>query len=335
MYCPKCSKENPDDARTYSDTNAELSDGSSTSGFNNEQSSSKSVNIRISKTAVAASICALFGLLCLVPGMISMLNPRVLYPKSYFIILLSDVSLLVIAVSFILGVIALAQIGASGGRLTGYAFAAIGAAVPFVQVFALGWLGTSRALRIKTLSPHLVCGSNLSKIGKAMLIYANDYNGQLPRASGRDTAWGGRIMWDATDRFPAFFLSPDGSGGYATISSSFYLLVKYSEVAPKLFICPDDSGATKFNLSDYPNRNPAVEELIDAWDFGPVPAKHCSYTYHMPYGLYALNTSCEPGMAVAADRNPWIISPAADAKDFSRFKPDIPPWNGTVKQAKY
>jgi hypothetical protein len=35
----------------------------------------------------------------------------------------------------------------------------------------------------------------------------------------------------------------------------------------------------------------------------------------MPYGLYALTTSSEPGMAVAADRNPWMMSPAAEAKD--------------------
>jgi hypothetical protein len=34
----------------------------------------------------------------------------------------------------------------------------------------------------------------------------------------------------------------------------------------------------------------------------------------MPYGLYALTTSSEPGMAVAADRNPWMTSPAAEGK---------------------
>jgi hypothetical protein len=44
----------------------------------------------------------------------------------------------------------------------------------------------------------------------------------------------------------------------------------------------------------------------------------------MPYGLYALTTSSEPGMAVAADRNPWIASPAAEAKTdrYASFLPD-------------
>ncbi|MBA7665663.1 hypothetical protein ES703_73737 [subsurface metagenome] len=42
----------------------------------------------------------------------------------------------------------------------------------------------------------------------------------------------------------------------------------------------------------------------------------------MPFGLYALTTSSEPGMAIAADRNPFINSPAAEAKDITGFNPD-------------
>jgi len=45
----------------------------------------------------------------------------------------------------------------------------------------------------------------------------------------------------------------------------------------------------------------------------------------MPYGLYALTTSIEPGMAVAADRNPWMKSPGAEGKGqnlIRAFNPD-------------
>jgi hypothetical protein len=38
---------------------------------------------------------------------------------------------------------------------------------------------------------------------------------------------------------------------------------------------------------------------------------------------------------VAADRSPWIDSPAAKAKDFSLFKPDLPQFGGTTEQARY
>jgi prepilin-type processing-associated H-X9-DG protein len=75
--------------------------------------------------------------------------------------------------------------------------------------------------------------------------------------------------------------------------------------------------------------------MIDFWDFGPSPWLHCSYSYHMPYGMYALTTSNEPGFAVAADRNPWMDSPSAKAGDFTRFKPDVPPFNGSAEQGKH
>jgi prepilin-type N-terminal cleavage/methylation domain-containing protein len=167
--------------------------------------------------------------------------------------------------------------------------------------------------RVRQVAFRMVCGTNLSGIGKAMLIYANDYDDELPRAGGRNSTWTGIIpQWLADNRFAAYGLSPDGSGGMATITSSFYLLVKYAEVTPKSFVCKSDSGTTEFKPAEY---NAGDRELIDLWDFGPEAVNHCSYSYHMPYGLYALTTSSEPGMAIAADRNPWITSPAAEGKD--------------------
>lgn len=164
------------------------------------------------------------------------------------------------------------------------------------------------------------CLKNLSLIGKAMLIYTNDYDDEYPRAGGRSSVWSSNILnWQADNRFAAYGLSANGSGGQATISSSFYLLVKYIELMPKSFVCPGDAGITEFKPVDY---GASDRKLIYLWDFGPEASKHCSYAYHMPYGLYALTTSSEPGMAVAADRNPWIDSPAAEAKDIRFFNPD-------------
>jgi prepilin-type N-terminal cleavage/methylation domain-containing protein len=196
--------------------------------------------------------------------------------------------------------------------------------------------------RVRQIAFRMTCGTNLSGIGKAMLIYANDYDDELPRAGGRGTEWGGSVDWDAATRMAAYGLDAGGTGGKATISSSFYLLVKYAEVTPKSFICKGDSGTTEFNLADYPDRDAIVEELINAWDFGgPPPADmaaryHCSYSYHHPYSTFALTSSSEPGMAVASDRNPWILAPDGIVKDFGKFKPDIPStFNGTSDQAKY
>ena len=63
--------------------------------------------------------------------------------------------------------------------------------------------------------------------------------------------------------------TPTARGGKATISSCFYLLVKYAEVTPKSFICKGDSGTTEFKLSELTAAPAANFELIDVWDFGP------------------------------------------------------------------
>jgi len=175
--------------------------------------------------------------------------------------------------------------------------------------------------RVRQIAFRMVCGTNLSGLGKAMLIYSNDYDDELPRSGGRNSTWAPKIpAWNATNRYTAYGVSANGDGGTGSISSCLYLLVKYSEVTPKSFLCKGDSGTTEFKPADYGAGN---RDLIELWDFGPEPREHCSYAYHMPFGLYALTTSSEPGMAVAADRNPFVQSPMAEAKVIPvGFNPD-------------
>ena len=205
--------------------------------------------------------------------------------------------------------------------------------------------------RVRAIAFRMVCGSNLSGLGKAMLIYANDYEDELPRAGGKNSYLGTPIgnsptAWMAGDRNTAFGLGADGSGaGKASITACLYNLVKFAEVTPKSFVCKGESGVTEFKLSGESPLPPAGLELIQVWDFGgstppDSPSTHCSYSYHQPLPPtagttypYALTTSGEPGMAVAADRNPWtpipgtIVDPAA----WTAF---IPAPTGTSEQQK-
>ncbi len=194
--------------------------------------------------------------------------------------------------------------------------------------------------RVRQLAFRLTCGTNLSGIGKAMLIYANDYEDELPRAGGRNTTWGAVNNCAAANRQQAYDLGANGDGGKATISSCFYLLVKYAEVTPKSFVCKGDSGTTEFKLSDLVGTAGVTSstELIDAVGLrsnGTTAPKSCSYAYHAPFGSYALTTSSEPGFAVAGDRNPWLKSPAGDPPAFNLFKPDLTGYTGgTTETAK-
>jgi hypothetical protein len=294
MYCPKCGRENPDDARICSACNSELP-------------APKKVNVRTSKLAVASLLCGLASLVLFFVAFF--FDHSHVYMAAYVVTAWS---------TLILGVVSMFQIGFSAGRLTGIAFAVIGTAIPAVTFLLV--LSYAVLQRPRSTAYRMKCGVNLSRMGKAMLMYANDYEDQFPRAGGAESVWRPKINdWRAEDRAAAFGLQADGAGGAASISSSFYLLVKYEQVRPETFVCHHDKGTSEFTPANYGVRD---KELIDLWDFGPEPWKHCSYTYHNPYGPYALSVSNLPGMAVAADRSPWIDSPAGRARDFGKFDPN-------------
>jgi prepilin-type N-terminal cleavage/methylation domain-containing protein len=194
--------------------------------------------------------------------------------------------------------------------------------------------------RVRQLAFRMTCGTNLSGIGKAMLIYSNDYDDELPKAGGRTNDWVTAIDdWMAVNRIDAFDVS--SGKGNTTVTSNFYLLVRYAEVTPKQFICKGETDSTEFKLSDFePTELPDDFTFTDGWDFGPVasgrhPRNHCSYSYHWPFDEYSLTTSSDPSMAIAADRNPWFTDARSDSPmTFGDYIPDVGSYNGTSEQAK-
>jgi hypothetical protein len=309
MYCPKCSKENPDDARICLFCNASMTEA---------LESTQPVTVTISKLASFSLTCALCGCALIIPSLIALKFPRTLSPRTGWVAWTFLLGLFLLVVSLILGIISIIRIEIRGGKITGRAFAVSSVLIPVFAGLLPVWFVISNIPR--SIAFRMVCGTNLSGIGRAMLIYSNDYDDEFPRAGGKNSIWSSSIPdWMADNRYAAYGLSPDGSGGQATISTSFYLLVKYAEVQPKRFLCTGDTGATEFNPKKYGVRK---KDFIDLWDFGPEPTKHYSYSYHMPYGPYPLTTSSEPGMAVAADPSPWMMSPSANPNNIAYFDPD-------------
>ena len=206
-----------------------------------------------------------------------------------------------------------------------------------VLVVVLSFLVVAMALfprRPRSTAFRMTCGTNLAGIGKAMMIYANDYDDRFPRAGGPGGSWAARTPdWMGRNRFEAYGLAPGSlAAGQASISASLYLLVKYVEVTPRSFVCKQDKGAGEFEQARVRGRSKGLT-LSDVWDFGPEPPRHLSYAYHMVYSSEKLTTDSHPGRALAGDRNPWIASPFGKARDFAKFQPDIPPFTGTTETA--
>jgi len=182
--------------------------------------------------------------------------------------------------------------------------------------------------RVRMIAYRMVCGSNMSGIGKALLLYAGDAQESYPMPGYA----GGPVVYQLTEKLNHFDGTNNGTvvsissvfgggltngGGAATMGSLFYMLVKYQDVSPKQFICKGDSGSEVFKLSTY---STTVTDLTKVYDFGNHPGKHCSYAYHFPFSRtgtgtpstgFPISVSSAPSSPLAADRNPGLDKNAA------------------------
>jgi prepilin-type processing-associated H-X9-DG protein len=147
MKCPKCGTENPE-----------------TSNY----CQSCGLNLTVTDTAAAAIPVKTSGLAvaALILGILAFFTCG-----------------LTIIPALICGIIALVKISGSQGGLKGTGMAITGIALPVVvlPVMALLMAILMPALaQVRRLAERIECGTNLSAIGKAMVVYANDNNGMYP-----------------------------------------------------------------------------------------------------------------------------------------------------------
>jgi len=147
-----------------------------------------------------------------------------------------------------------------------------------------------------------ICRTNLTGLGTAMAIYANDYADRFPQLPGTGP-WAKQLGFSYDLTTPDF--SPGGAQSDVgrTVTASWYLLVRYADVSPKAFVCPQDGQRRAFDYSPTKTKGP---DLVELWDFGPDPYKHVSYAMHLPYGQYPADRSRPASFAVAAEMNPWM-----------------------------
>ena len=147
MYCPKCGKENPDNAQLCQSCSWLLSSPTPVTAVQNAKTSG---------LAVAALICGILSLftcgLAIIPALI-------------------------------LGIIALVKINQSRGQLKGNGLAITGIAIPVaaIPVIALLMAILMPALaQVRSLAQRTVCAANLRALSSSLQVYAADWNDKYP-----------------------------------------------------------------------------------------------------------------------------------------------------------
>ena len=177
--------------------------------------------------------------------------------------------------------------------------------------------------KVRQLANRMACGTNLSGIGKAILIYSNDNDDDYPVAhqrSGDGTPMPMPSTWSAQGYITCWDCSRSETRyamNQVTVTSCFYLLVKYADVQTKQFVCKGDMACKVFEL--WMESGASVDELVDGWDFGETggtmyPGDHCSYSYHLPtyqsrgaiWDGFPLTALSNPASPLCADRNPHL-----------------------------
>jgi prepilin-type processing-associated H-X9-DG protein len=153
MYCPKCGTENPEGAQLCRSCSWVLTSISTVAPSPDAKTSGLAI------TSLVLGILSIFTLF------------------------------LTALPAIILGIISIFKIEKSAGQLKGKGLAIAGIAIPAISIFLATMMLMLLAIlmpalaRAKAQAQRVVCAKNMSVLGKAMLIYANDYDNKFPTSS--------------------------------------------------------------------------------------------------------------------------------------------------------
>jgi prepilin-type N-terminal cleavage/methylation domain-containing protein/prepilin-type processing-associated H-X9-DG protein len=162
--------------------------------------------------------------------------------------------------------------------------------------------------RARETANRVKCGSNLRQVGQAMLLYANENNGNYPRTyynSGTAT-----VVVDTTGNNKSTPFSTGASPvGTNNIGSALFLLLRTEDITSAVFVCPSSNaepdsyqmGATKGNVqfqSTFSGANKSIN-------------RNCSYSVENMYATknaindgFRWTNTLKADFAMMADMNP-------------------------------
>lgn len=172
--------------------------------------------------------------------------------------------------------------------------------------------------RARELAKRALCGTNLSGIGKALAIYQNEYNDNLPWLRADDLNAPTGTLFDT---------SPDADSGARCITSLFFMLVRSGQ-APGLFVCPSDGEVQ----AEDQVKSTVGNNQVWNWDFHN--DRMCSYSFQAPIydssGNMAGNgasSRSRGGLVIVADKTPLYTENWGSSA--STFQFNVVDWSDT------
>ena len=190
------------------------------------------------------------------------------------------------------------------------------------------------------LAPRVQCASQLRGLGVALAMYQNDFNNHSPIVwqDPNNAGHFGMGLYNPTDavvntrwanpNFNAWDEEP-------TVGGCLFLLIKYEEVAPKMFVCPsapDDEELSMRDTENFCSKNglPVPADYTKLNDFPSL--RNLSYSYNDPW-TNPLTGSASSTTAVLADKNWAYDSPTGVPNPLAGDAP-VPNKNGSWHDAK-
>ena len=162
--------------------------------------------------------------------------------------------------------------------------------------------------RAREMAKRVQCASQERGIGQGMALYQNDYRDSNPRIGRLDTAnskFGHGKYLELADVVAAGNFFCDQSliheDKACRVNSCLYLLVKYEDIVPKMFLCPSDDLVEEMDLQEVI----LVEPLVESWeDLNEFKSNgNVSYSYNDPY-RQLLDASASSALVLMADQSP-------------------------------
>jgi prepilin-type processing-associated H-X9-DG protein len=173
--------------------------------------------------------------------------------------------------------------------------------------------------RARETANRVKCSANLNQIGKALLLYSNEWKGAYPRTLYSPVATqtasqftSATLDVSTTATYTAQnMVTGWPAAGYNNVPSALYLLLQTEDITSAVFVCPS-SNATADTYNSGAVTAPQSAQNHANWSS---VQQNLSYSYADPYPSsaavgtgYKLTSSMDPSFAVCSDINPGVTS---------------------------